>query len=111
MNSFDQTPLESGVLTLFHDLYKERGFPSPISIHVRRRDNTGSGRYVELHCSKEVDVADEYLDLGGRYIEMKSLPNGMMAVVQIKNHRIHVLEFTVYGGDSWDGSEADWVIV
>jgi hypothetical protein len=107
----NQTPLESAVLTLFHELYGDRGFPSPVSIQVRRRDNTGAGRYVELECPGQMDIADGYLDLAGRYIEMKSLPNGMMAVVQIKNHRIHVLEFTVYGGDSWDGTEADWALV
>jgi hypothetical protein len=42
---------------------------------------------------------------------MKGLPNGMMAVVLVKDEHLTTLELTVYGGDSWDGEEREWKIV
>jgi hypothetical protein len=54
---------------------------------------------------------DGYIDLGGSFIEMEGLQNGMMAVALVKNNHLTTLEFTVYGGDSWDGEEREWKIV
>ncbi len=48
--------------------------------------------------------------MSGHFIEMRGLPDGMMAVVLIKGRRVEVLELTVYGGDSWDGEEREWKI-
>lgn len=76
-----------------------------------RRENTGGGRYVDLECDSPVHLDDGYIDLGGGYIEMRGIPNGMMAVVLMKGGRVRTLEFTVYGGDSWDGDEAEWRLV
>jgi len=111
MSTLPQTEFESALLALFHKLYRQQGFPSPEAIRVLGRENTGGGRYVDLVCWDRVDLEDSYVDMAGRYISMKSLPNGMMAVVQIKNHRVIRLELTVYGGDFWDGNEKDWSIV
>jgi hypothetical protein len=62
---------------------------------------------VDLECRTLIALADGHWDMGGPYISMKSLPNGMMAVVRIKDRRLAFLEFPVYGGDHWDGSEED----
>jgi hypothetical protein len=33
-----------------------------------------------------------------------------MAVIFVEDRRLNSLEFTLYGGDFWDGSEHDWKI-
>jgi hypothetical protein len=111
MVMIQQSPLEAAVLDRLHELYKTKGFPSAESIRVLRRDNTGGGRYVEVECSARVQIDDGYIDLGGSYIEMDGLPNGMMAVALVKDGRVTMIEFTVYGGDSWSGEERAWKIV
>lgn len=111
MNAMQQTSLETAVLNRFHQLYQTKGFPPAEAIGVLRRENTGGGRYVDLECETMVDLDDGYSDLGGSFIEMKGLPNGMMAVVLVKNGRVSMLEFTVYGGDFWDGDEREWKFV
>jgi hypothetical protein len=111
MNTIQQTALETAVLDRLRALYQARGLPPAMSIGVLRRENTGNGRYVDLESNADVQMDDGYIDLGGSFIEMKGLPNGMMAVALVKNNHLTTLEFTVYGGDSWDGEEREWKIV
>lgn len=111
MNMIPSSALEVAVLDCFHLLYQAHGFPLSEVIRVLRRENTGGGRYVALECDQQVQLEDGYIDLGGRFIEMVGLPNGMMAVVLVKNKNLQLLEFTVYGGDFWDGEERDWKLV
>ena len=106
-----KSELEAAVLDRFHQLYEAKGFPPSDLISATRRENTGGGRYTDLECNTLVQMDDGYVDLGGSLIEMAGLPNGMMAVVRIDGGRIKTLEFTVYGGDDWDGVERGWKIV
>src|SRR5216117_4446596 len=99
MNTIQESALETAVLERFHKLYQTEGFPSADSVRVTGRENTGGGRYVQLECNIPVQVDNGYLDLGGGFIEMKGVPNGMMAVALVKDGRLVLLEFTVYGGD------------
>jgi len=103
--------METAVLAVFHELYQDRGFPAPDNVRVRRRENTGSGRYVDLDSARDVHLDDGYVDLGGRFIAMQGVPNGLMAVVRITGHRVQQLEIAVYGEDPWDGEENEWSIV
>lgn len=111
MSMIQKSPLETAVLERFHKLYEAQGFPSAESVAVIARKNTGGGRYVQLECDARVQFADGYVDLGGGFIEMKDVPNGLMAVGFIKGSRLVLLEITVYGGDHWDGEEREWRIV
>ena len=111
MNPIAQSLMETAVLDRFHQLYQTRGFPSAESIRILRRENTGGGRYAELECDTRLQMDDGYIDLLGSFIEMKGLPNGMMAVVLVTGGYVKTLEFTVYGGDLWDGEERAWKIV
>jgi hypothetical protein len=111
MGTIAKSALEVAVLDRFHQLYQAKGFPSSDMIGVARRENTGGGRYVDLTCDRAVRLDDGYVDLGGGFVHMAGLPNGMMAVVRISGGRLRTLEFTVYGGDHWDGSEREWNIV
>lgn len=111
MKANQASPLEKALLASFFEMYKDRGFPPPSRVQVRRRENTGSGRYVDLDSTDVTQLEDGYLDLRGRFIEMTGIPNGLMAVAYIKNHRIEQIEIAVYGEDPWDGEEREWKIV
>lgn len=94
-----------------HRIYRDSGFPAAEFVSVRRRENTGAGRYVDLESAAELRVSDGYLDLGGSYIEMEGVSNGIMAVALVQSGRLTLLEFSVYGGESWDGDEREWRII
>ena len=104
------TPLESAVLARLYELHAGAGFPASNHLEVTSRDNTPCGRYVGLQCVSGVTMADGYYDLGGGYIEMAGIPNGMMAVAKVAQGVPVELEFAVYGGASWDGAESHWSI-
>ncbi|MGH8548941.1 MAG: hypothetical protein ACRERU_10145 [Methylococcales bacterium] len=110
MSLAQPSPLEAAVLAEFYELYKDRGFPAPSRVHVRRRENTGSGRYVDLDALDNTEFDDGYLDMAGRFIEMNGVPNGLMAVARVKDHRVQQIELSVYGDDAWDGEEGEWAI-
>lgn len=104
------TTLESALLSEFHTLYAEEGFPRPKDIAILSRDNTGGGCYVALSSPGAAMTRDGYIDLGGKYIAIEGVPNGMMAVVLIREGRPTILELTVYGGQHWDGVERPWAV-
>jgi hypothetical protein len=111
MNAITQTALETAVLERLHEVHRGAGFPPPGQIRVLKRENTPGGRYVDIASDAEVKANDGYIDLGGRFIEMEGLANGMMAVALVQDRRLKILEFSVYGGDSWNGEERAWKIV
>jgi hypothetical protein len=111
VTSIHLSPLESAVLTVFYELYGDRGFPPPTAIRVQRRQNTGAGRFVDVEAAESVDLDDGTVDLGGRFIEMKGVPNGLMAVAHITNRHLRQIEFAVYGNEPWDGQERPWSIL
>jgi hypothetical protein len=104
------TALESALLAEFHSLYSSDGFPPPAHVALTSRDNTGGGRYVGMSAPGAHINRDGYLDLGGKFIEIEGVPNGMMAVVLVEGGKPKVLELTVYGGDKWDGNERSWAL-
>ena len=110
MQALQPTALESELLDAFHVLYANEGFPQPREILLLDRTNTGAGRYVDLSSSGAVISRDGYFDLGGRYIEMTGVPNGMMAVVLVSKGKPETLEIAAYGGCGWDGIEQPWVL-
>jgi len=102
--------LERALFAEFYALYAESGFPSPEDISVLSRENTGGGRYVRVTSSSPTSLADGYYDLGGKFIEMQGLPNGLMAVARVLRGGLREMEIAVYGGDYWDGVERAWSI-
>jgi hypothetical protein len=103
------SPLEAALLVRFYDLHGTDGFPPPSVFRVRKRENTGVGRYVDFD-PLDTQLDDGYLDLGGGYIEMEGVPDGMMAVVAIRSHRVQQMEIVAYGLVPWDGNEREWKI-
>jgi hypothetical protein len=104
------TALESALLNEFHTLYAREGFPHPEQVSLLSRENTGGGRYVDLSSPGAAMKRDGYLDLGGKFIQIDGVPNGLMAVVLISDGQPKILELTVYGGDHWDGAERQWAL-
>ena len=105
-----RTPLESALIAEFHRLYADRGFPKPDTLRVIRRTNTGAGRYVDLACDAIAAIPDGYLDLGGGFVKIPAVPNGLMAVIHVEAGKPTCLELAVHGDDPWDGSESGWSI-
>lgn len=111
MTALKLSPLEFAIAAKFYDLYRDQGFPSPDRLRVRRRENTGSGRYVDLDPIDCQSLEDGYLDMGGGFIELSGVPNGLMAVARIQNRRLDQIEISVYGEESWSGEECEWKLV
>ncbi|MSP95159.1 MAG: hypothetical protein EXR00_07775 [Alphaproteobacteria bacterium] len=111
MTELKLSNLETIILRTFHETYSNLGFPPPENIAVRRRENTGAGRYVDLASADTLTIEDGYLDLAGRYIRMSGVPNGLMAVVAIQHGKLDQLEIATYGDVSWDGEERTWAII
>jgi hypothetical protein len=111
MSSRKPTPLELSILQVFYEEYGIQGFPSPDIINVNSRKNTGAGRILSLWADTRLSCQDGYLDMGGKFIEMKGVPNGLMAVVCVVHSGVDELEIVTYGNDSWDGEERDWKII
>jgi hypothetical protein len=103
--------LEFALLEQMHRLYQGLGFPPPTEIWVHGREDTGSGRYVDIESAALLGMKDGYLDLGGRFIQMAGVRGGLMAVVEVRDHRLQRLEIAVYGEGAWDGTERDWSIL
>ncbi len=104
------SPLVAALLRRFYDLYGNDGFPHPSAISILARENTGGGRYVTLSSSSPVFLPDGHIDLGGKFMDKEGHPNGMKAVIAIRNGRAAEMEIAVYGGDHWDGEERAWVL-
>jgi len=103
------TPLEQALLGLFHSLHGHAGFPPPSDVSVVARENTGAGRYVTLRSAAGAAMPDGVYDMGGKFIETKGIPQGLMAIVWVRHGAPDEIEIAVYGGDHWDGTEREWV--
>lgn len=105
------TELEVDTLEFFSQAYASKGFPKPSAIEVLERMNTGSGRRVVLKTASVIDGYSGYLDMQGHFIEMDGLEFGLMATISVEKGVIDELEFSVYGGQIWNGEETCWRIV
>jgi hypothetical protein len=103
------TPLESDLLNHFHTRFADKGFPDANALTMRKRRNTGAGRFTYLEHSEEVDLPNGSLGLG-KYsqVNMPELEAGASFWVQMENSKIDYLEIVVNGSQSWDGSESSW---
>ena len=111
MQNFSKTALENAVLSRLHDLHGATGFPPVEMVRVIGREDTPCGRYVDLECETRIHPESGYLDLGGSHIRLGAVPDGIMAVAKIDSGKLTTLEFTTYGGESWDGCEDGWELI
>lgn len=80
-------------------------------LRVRRREDTGVGRYVYFEDGDEQPLTDGSYAAGERYVEMEGIRHGLFFVIEVSSSRIHYLELVTCDGDSWDGVERPWRIV
>jgi len=111
VDSENPTPFELAILQVFYDEYHALGFPSPDVVKVSARKNTGVGRYVSLVTNAKLTCDDNYLDMGGKFIEMEGVSNGLMAIISVVNSTLDELEIATYGNNSWNGDERCWKII
>lgn len=111
INGGELTGMESALLRRFWELYGSYGFPVPDQVIFVGRKDTGGGRYLTLASDSELHMKDGYYDLGGAFVELDCLQDGLMAVVAVENSRLRCLEITPYGDVGWNGDEAGWRVV
>jgi hypothetical protein len=103
--------MEATVRRLFHETYRDAGFPPTEEIAVQRRESTGAGRFVDLDSMAEVNIEAGYLDLPGRFNRMSGVPNGRMLTVTVEGGKQRQLEFSVHCDSRWDAKERTRAII
>jgi hypothetical protein len=80
-------------------------------LHVLSREYTGVGSYTNFRYPERLPhVGNDRIGLHG-HIEMPSVPNGLGAVLFLKNDLPHCLEIYTYGSELWDGAHSGFSIV
>lgn len=80
-------------------------------LRVKRRENTGVGRYVHFEDLGNQVLVDGSYGSRGRIVEMQGIQNGLYFVIEVSSSQIEYLELVTGGNDSWDGIERPWKIV
>jgi hypothetical protein len=80
------------------------------SLRVKKREDTGVGRYVHFEDPSEQVLVDGSYGAQGRVVEMQGIRNGLYFVIEVSSSRIDYLELVTGGDDLWDGVEREWRI-
>ncbi|MBK9712362.1 MAG: hypothetical protein IPO81_13735 [Kouleothrix sp.] len=80
-------------------------------LYVKKRENTGVGRYTSLEDSHKQQLNDGDYGAQGWLLEMEGIKHGLGFVVNVSAGAINYLEIAVYGNESWDGVERIWKLV
>jgi hypothetical protein len=108
------TGLERAVYDCIRAAHKNLRLPEAGDVVVLDRTNTGAGRFVKLSgitaATCQLGKAGSYLDMGGAFLEIPGVPNGLMAVLAVDADGAE-LEIATYGTHSWDGDETGWRLV
>ena len=81
------------------------------ALQVRRRENTGAGRYTYLEDGHRQALPDGTYSSQGKLLQMEGVKDGLAFVVDVSEGLINYLEIAVYGNETWDGVERAWKIV
>lgn len=79
-------------------------------LRVKRRENTGAGRYTYLEDQYTQALPDGTYAAQGKLLEMVGVPSGMAFLVDVSAGLINYIELAVYGHEGWDGVEREWRI-
>ena len=102
------SPLEQAILAKYHEAYSGDGFPSPDKINVLARENSGSGRFIDLSAPL-TSIVSHACGLP-QAVEMEGLEHGIGFVLFIEQGKLDMLELFTYE-ESWDGEERPWRLV
>lgn len=103
------TPLESALV----ELVATENWPGfrIDRLRVKRRENTGVGRYTSLEDEHHQQLRDGDYGAQGWLLEMDGIKHGLGFVVNVSAGIINYLEIAVYGDEHWDGVERTWKLV
>lgn len=80
------------------------------ALQVKRRENTGAGRYTYFEDSGNQRLPDGTYTAQGRFLQMQGIRDGLAFLVDVSAGVINYLEIAVYGNEGWDGVERMWEI-
>lgn len=80
-------------------------------LRVKKREQTGVGRYVYFEDLCNQALIDGYYGVQGRSVEIQGIEGGIYFVIDVFISRINYLELVTGGSDTWDGVERYWRIV
>ncbi|HMG76426.1 MAG TPA: hypothetical protein VK582_23325 [Pyrinomonadaceae bacterium] len=103
------TPLERALVELVAS-ENWSGFRTD-GLRVKKRENTGVGRYTYLEDQYKQRLPDGTYGAQGKLLEMEGIKNGLAFVVDVSGNSINYEEIATYGDESWDGVERPWRIV
>lgn len=81
------------------------------ALQVRRRENTGAGRYTYFEDKLKQGLRDGTYTAQGKFLQMDGVRDGLAFVVDVTGGFVNYLEIAVYGNESWDGVERAWQIL
>lgn len=81
------------------------------ALQVRRRENTGAGRYTYFEDRLKQVLRDGTYTAQGKFLQMEGVRDGLAFMVDISGGLINYLEIAVYGNEGWDGVERTWQIL
>lgn len=81
------------------------------ALQVRRRENTGAGRYTYFEDRLKQVLPDGTYTAQEKFLQMDGVKDGLAFVVDISKGAINYLEIAVYGNEGWDGVERAWQIL
>ena len=103
------SPLEQAVVALVA-AENWPGFRTD-GLHVKRRENSGAGRYTYLEDPYKQALPDGIYAAQGKLLEMVGVPSGMAFLIDVSDGLINFIELAVYGNEGWDGVEREWSVV
>lgn len=104
-------PLSSLERTIVEIVAKENWSAFRVEcLRVKKREDTGVGRYVHFEDTCEQTLVDGTYGAQGRIVEMEGIKRGLYFVIEVSSSRIDYLELVTGGDDSWDGVEREWKI-
>jgi hypothetical protein len=80
-------------------------------LRVKRRENSGAGRYTYLEDQYKQVLPDGIYAAQGKLLEMGGVPSGMAFLIDVSDGLINFIELAVYGNEGWDGVEREWRLI
>ena len=81
------------------------------ALQVKRRENTGAGRYTYFDDQVKQGLPDGTYTAQGKLLQMDGVRDGLAFMVDVTGGLINYLEIAVYGNESWDGVERTWQVL
>jgi hypothetical protein len=99
--------MELYILSQYHLVYKNNGFPKVEDIIVISRENTGAGRYLGIKSNNAVICETRVLD-ADVIVKFSTSDTILGSKVWLKGNYLDHLDIYTFGSNGWDGDEEGW---